>query len=167
MGRQSCRVPVIGIYRSLREAGVLVGIGEPLVDSHRRARPEEMKLCRVCRFPGEDSWEPALQPWPWFLLLQGSRLSPHARVLCTLQGGGAEPCVAGGGAGVRMLQFPRVIAGLTGFGVPRALLLDVDQCVAVLVSPAIRLRGCCYKVPHAGGVKQQNYVLAQRWRPGV
>ena len=108
VGRQSCRVPVGGIYRSLGEAGVPAGIGEPLVDSHRRARPEEMKLCRVCRRPSEDTWEPALELWPWFLFLQGSRLSPHA------PGGGAEPCVAGGGAGVRMLQFPRGTAGLAG-----------------------------------------------------
>lgn len=167
MGRQSCRVPVVGIYRSLGEAGVPAGIGEALVDSHRWARPEEMELCRVCRCPGEDAWEPALEPWSWFLLLQGSGLSPDARVLCTLQGGGAEPCVAGGGGRVRMLQFPGGTAGLAGFRVPRALLPDMDPCVAVLVSPAIRLRGCCYKVPHAGSVKQQKFVLSQCWRPGV
>lgn len=86
MGRKSCRV-----RRSLGGTGVPVGIGERLVDSHRWARPEETQLCRVRRRPGEDAWEPALEPWPWSLLLQGSGLSPDAGVLCTLQGGGTEP----------------------------------------------------------------------------
>lgn len=40
-----------------------------------------------------------------------------------------------------MLQFTGGTASLAGSQVPRALLLDVDPCVAVLMPPAIRLPG--------------------------
>lgn len=47
-----------------------------------------------------------------------------------------------------MLQFPGGTAPRRLPG-PQGSLPDMDPCVAVLVSPAIRLWGCCYKVPHA------------------
>lgn len=69
----------------------------------------------------------------------GNRAEP-----CAWRGGGRVSCSSSRGLALRR-KLPGPQGSPAGHG----------SCVAVLVSLLSGLRGCCYKVPHAGSVKQQ------------